>query len=525
MAPASFWWSLVVACYGLASLASLTLDVHQQRSYRTARLLLLRLTAFIFAANFASVATQALGLIGPRGIQPLSATLQSITENLAYRDRKGLVTPRTSRLMSGITVWIWSAWGLGNVRAAAWCGCALGGFVVVTVASLNEWAVALAFALLYLCWYAYKRALGPFANLQWDMLLLEIGILCTLLAAAPGRIGTIITMHLIQACVIRLHCGAGIAKLTSGDRRWAELSAMEVHHETQPLPTPLAPHLHALPPWCHRASTLAALMLELGTVIACVPLPHMAEAAFIMVVLVQGAIVTSGSFGFFNAFSVVLSLSFLEDQSCFIPAALHPVHTPSQQLASAAVSACLLTVAAPTAAVLFLARAAKYTEGRCRYFSRVDPWLRTAEMTFCFANRFSLFSNMVESRHEIVLEGTDDGVVWTEYELKYGVDRCDRLKFVPPFHMPRLCWRLWLLAQGRPGADWFDTLLERLLEGAPDVVALFAGSPEACPRLAVRGRRYQYRFTKRGECGRWVRSEPAQGGSFFGMPMKRKKAD
>ena len=55
-----------------------------------------------------------------------------------------------------------------------------------------------------------------------------------------------------------------------------------------------------------------------------------------------------------------------------------------------------------------------------------------------------------------------------------------RLKRVPPLHMPRLDWRLWLLAQGRgdsqrpgpPPSSWYAALLERLVEGSPDVLAL-----------------------------------------------------
>ena len=60
-----------------------------------------------------------------------------------------------------------------------------------------------------------------------------------------------------------------------------------------------------------------------------------------------------------------------------------------------------------------------------------------------------------------------------------------RLKSVPPLHMPRLDWRLWLLAQGRgdsqrpgpPLASWYAALLERLVEGSPDVLALLEPPP------------------------------------------------
>ena len=63
-----------------------------------------------------------------------------------------------------------------------------------------------------------------------------------------------------RSCVLRLHCGAGVAKLTSGDPAWASLTALSMHHETQPLPTRLAPLLHRLPMRAHRLATPAQLV-------------------------------------------------------------------------------------------------------------------------------------------------------------------------------------------------------------------------------------------------------------------------
>ena len=228
----SLFWSCAVVCYTLSSLASCATDVITgQTHHETVRWLLLRLVALIFAVNFLSVAVQCRGLIGPSGILPLQATLSELEENLAYRDRKGLRTPFSSRLMLRWTVLVWRAAGESNVRGAAWCGFALA--LGVAAAPLHTWLTAAGFALLYLGWYAYKRGLSTFANLQWDMLLLEVGVLCALLAAAPPGAGATIAVHLLRALAVRLHMCAGFAKLTSGDPLWAGLTALAVHHETQ----------------------------------------------------------------------------------------------------------------------------------------------------------------------------------------------------------------------------------------------------------------------------------------------------
>ena len=147
----SLFWSCAVVCYTLSSLASCATDVLTgQTHHETVRWLLLRLVALIFAVNFLSVAVQCRGLIGPSGILPLQATLSELEENLAYRDRKGLRTPVSSRIMLRWTVLVWRAAGEANVRGAAWCGFALA--FGVAAAPLHPWLTAVGYALLYLGW-------------------------------------------------------------------------------------------------------------------------------------------------------------------------------------------------------------------------------------------------------------------------------------------------------------------------------------------------------------------------------------
>merc|ERR1711862_187351 len=141
-----------------------------------------------------------------------------------------------------------------------------------------------------------------------------------------------------------------------------------------------------------------------------------------------------------------------------------------------------------------------------------------------FATRFSLFTNMTSKRYEVIIEGTSDGIVWKEYEFKYKPGDIDRFKFVPPFCMPRLDWRMWFLPT-RDAPDWYGTLLQRLLEGSDDVLNLFERpSPfeKEAPR-SVRGRQYSYRFN---ESQRWQRELPclkdgSESESYFGSQMDR----
>ena len=51
---------------------------------------------------------------------------------------------------------------------------------------------------------------------------------------------------------------SGVVKLASGDPAWRDLTALDYHGVTQPLPTPLAWYFHHLPAGFHRMSVLAA---------------------------------------------------------------------------------------------------------------------------------------------------------------------------------------------------------------------------------------------------------------------------
>jgi hypothetical protein len=127
------------------------------------------------------------------------------------------------------------------------------------------------------------------------------------------------------------------------------------------------------------------------------------------------------------------------------------------------------------------------------------------------SNLYGFFGVMTTERREIVLQGSDDGEHWRDYELRYkpgDPQRCPRWS-VP--HQPRLDWQMWFAALGSPyRSPWLGNLMYRLLDGTEPVLALFANNPfpDAPPRY-VRGMLYLYRFTDpeqraaSGAC--WVR--------------------
>jgi hypothetical protein len=113
---------------------------------------------------------------------------------------------------------------------------------------------------------------------------------------------------------------------------------------------------------------------------------------------------------------------------------------------------------------------------------------------------------MTTARPEIVIEGSRDGEAWKEYGFRYKPGDPGRApRWVAP-HQPRLDWQMWFAALEAP-PEWFAVLLERLLDGSPDVLALLQTNPfpEGPPRY-VRALLYEYRMTDlptRRRTGAW----------------------
>jgi hypothetical protein len=127
-------------------------------------------------------------------------------------------------------------------------------------------------------------------------------------------------------------------------------------------------------------------------------------------------------------------------------------------------------------------------------------------------NTYGLFAVMTTSRPEIVIEGSNDGQAWLEYEFKYKPgDLKQRPKFVEP-HQPRLDWQMWFAALSDYRHNpWLISFCIHLLRGEPEVLALLGHNPfPAAPPRYIRAVVYDYHFTDaatRQATGAWWRRE------------------
>ena len=139
--------------------------------------------------------------------------------------------------------------------------------------------------------------------------MLEALVLAAVLSRQP-RVGIWLTRLLI----FRFMLLSGAVKLTSGDLMWRTLSALDVHFETQPLPTVLAWYAHQLPRGLLHAGVVATFVIELGLPF-CIFAPRnvrrFAAAGFL---LLQALIVLTGNYNFFNLLVIVLCFALLDDR-------------------------------------------------------------------------------------------------------------------------------------------------------------------------------------------------------------------
>ncbi|XP_051974569.1 lipase maturation factor 2b [Xyrauchen texanus] len=108
-------------------------------------------------------------------------------------------------------------------------------------------------------------------------------------------------------------------------------------------------------------------------------------------------------------------------------------------------------------------------------------------------------------RPEIILEGSYDGLTWNEIDLMYKIGSVNVAPPIAGPHQPRLEWLMWQAAQGgHDQSPWFTGLVQRLLQGKPEVVSLlqidetlypFSQKPPALIKATL----YNYHFTDPAE--------------------------
>ncbi len=472
-----------------------------RRDFTMARWLFARVLGAIFFCAFASLGLQIRGLAGARGIVPAGRWLDAVWNK--YGASALWQVPTLCWFNASDTMLVLLCLlGLSLSVVLMWGECFPGPCV------LSTWALYLS-----LCWVT-----NPFLGFQWDALLLETALLAavwlpwrwrpdwrhTSLRTEAGR-------WLLWWLLFRLMFESGMVKLASHDPTWRGLTALDYHFETQPLPLWTALLVHQLPELILCLSTGVMFAIELlAPFLVIAPRPWRHGAAWALIAL-QILIAATGNYAFFNLLTIGLCLLLFENAAWPArwrarfestgPKAKTAQPPPWAQFTTGMVLALvfLLTVQ-PLLASLGI----------------VGKWpapfaaLHRAAAPLMSFNGYGLFAVMTTSRHEIVVEGSNDGVNWRAYEFPWKPGDLNRRPRLVAPHQPRLDWQMWFAALGSvENNPWFVQFLQRLLEGSPEVLALMETNPfpESPPRY-VRALVYDYHFTHFGDDdARWWQRE------------------
>jgi hypothetical protein len=455
--------------------------------YAFARFLIERGLAAIYLIGFVVAFEQFPALAGERGFEPAPDFLARVR----FRDAP--------------SIFHWVRFTDGRLRTLAAIGIAISIAILLGLAGTAPLPVTmLAWFVLWVAYQSIGNIGGTFYGFGWETLLLEAGFLAIFLgndAIAPP----LIVMLAYRWLGFRVEFGAGLIKLR-GDPCWRELTCMEFHHETQPMPNPLSWLFHHLPRPLHRAEAVgnfvAQLVLPFGLFL---PQPFATVAALLMIGT-QLYLVVSGNYAWLNWITIVAMTAALADP---VLRTVVPITTP-------AFAATPLWFDGAVVLLGLLVLALSYNP--VRNLLSPNQAMNASFDPFRLVNTYGAFGSVSRVRDEIVVEGTlaeDPGpdAEWREYGFRGKPGDLRRLPpQVAPYHY-RLDWLMWFLPLSPLyGERWFVPFLVKLLEGDRATLRLLRRNPfPDKPPTLVRSRRFRYRFTSWREwraTGEWWSRAP-----------------
>ena len=198
--------------------------------YDVARQVLQRGVGALLLLAFVQVLAQFRPLLGEHGLLPVP----HFTARVRFRDAPSLFHWRYSDRL---------------LVAVGWVGVVLAATTVVGLPQAGPWWVpTLVFLVLWWLYLSVVNVGQRFYGFGWEMLLCELAFLAAWLGSDAVPVPFVMVVA-ARWLLFRLELGAGLIKWR-GDRAWRDLTALDYHHETQPMPGPLSPD----PPRCRARS-------------------------------------------------------------------------------------------------------------------------------------------------------------------------------------------------------------------------------------------------------------------------------
>jgi predicted DCC family thiol-disulfide oxidoreductase YuxK len=496
----------------------------RQPTYFWAQRWFLRALGVIYLIALVSLWVQVDGLVGSDGISPVNQFLPAAHAQIGRQAYTVLPT----------LCWFNSS----NAFLHFLCS----GGVLFSLLLIFGIAPAISLLILFVFYLSLTVAGQVFFNFQWDVLLLETGFLSIFFApwrllprelswwpgSAPPATATPVSragLFLLKLLLFKLMLMSGVVKLTSGDDSWWNLTALDYHYWSQPLPTVFGWWADKSPEWFKHFSVAFCLVVEIIVPFFIWAPRRLRLIAAGLLVFLQLAIAITGNYCFFNLLTIALCLLLIDDA---VVGSLCPGVFPRKisitatrrrgysgatggrplpdRLASYGALGVVIVTLPINAWLIFSAckPLVRPPSALANVYERLEP--------FRIVNGYGLFRVMTKDRCEIVVEGSTDGIDWMPYEFKWKPGDVKRAPGWCAPHQPRLDWQMWFAALETPRENpWFIALIFRLLQGSQDVSRLLERNPfpDKPPRY-IRAMFYRYRFTTVDELrqtGAWWKRE------------------
>ncbi|XP_064317484.1 lipase maturation factor 1 isoform X2 [Phalacrocorax carbo] len=490
-----------------------------QGTFWLTRIVLLRSIALLYFVAFLVAYHQNKQLIGEKGLLPCKLYLQNVKKYFKGKINLDALSYAPTIIwfldwsdMDSILDYL-SLFGLATSAFVLVTGCAN----MVLMAVL--WVLYLSLVNVGQIWYSFG----------WESQLLETGFLgiflCPLwtLSRLPRHTPpSSIVIWGFRWLIFRIMLGAGLIKIR-GDRCWRELTCMDYHYETQPVPNPIAYFMHRSPWWFHQFETLVNHFVELVVPFFLFLGRRLCIAHGLLQILFQVLLIISGNLSFLNWLTIVPSIA------CFDDASLGFLFSSKPGGVKERVARMQLREAAgeqlPLRCGCYIRRVVNISFGLLIAYLSIPVVLNllnsrqvmnTSFNPLRIVNTYGAFGSVTKERTEVVLQGTssldpnDPAAVWEEYDFKCKPgDLKRRPCFITPYHY-RLDWLMWFAAfQTYEQNEWIIHLAGKLLAQEEATLSLMATNPFAgrAPPRWIRAEHFKYKFSRPGgkhaSEGRW----------------------
>ncbi|SCA59076.1 Lipase maturation factor 1 [Chlamydiales bacterium SCGC AB-751-O23] len=393
--------------------------------------------------------------------------------------------------------------------------------------------------MLFILWFFYFSFVHigqRFYSFGWDILLCEVGFMAMFVAPlyqvsnffkkSPPHI---LSIWLFRFLAFRIMLGAGLIKLNAQESCWTDLTCLEYHYQTQPIPNPFSWYLHQLPVEFQHFGVLVNHFIELIVPFFLIGPRKIRHFGAICTIIFQTILIISGNLSFLNWLTITTCLfcfddnfytkllpkTFKERFSSFLESfkRSRPIAPSLYTLRNASI--CTFFFISMILAQHPLKNLLPVKKNMDTFFHdyfhidnptpNIFPNRQMMNASFnklLIMNTYGAFGTVGKVRHEIIIYGTNEDRItkdtkWMEYEFKYKPGSLIRSPPIIAPYQPRLDWQIWFAAMGSyRNYPWFITFVAKLLENEPEVIKLIANNPftSKAPKF-IKADLYLYEFT------------------------------